>query len=118
MGLDDPFDFSVNLQSSSYKCGEDPKKIILDGKETMLFIEDDRSDGDDIIMVSHGEVKNVVNEGDIRVSSMLEKINLRTNTRNKGYKRNFLTLDEAKGGKSNYRHPSFYSQSIVRTKRP
>jgi hypothetical protein len=117
MGLDDPFDFSVNLQPSSYKCGEDPRKTVLDGKETTLFIEDDCSDGEDITMVSRGEVKNVVNEGDIRESSMLEKTNLRPNTRSRGHKRTFLTPDGAKGGKSNYRHPSFYSQSIAQTKR-
>ena len=116
MGLDDPFDFSVNLHPS-FKCGEDLIKIVLHGKETTLFIEDDCSDGEDITMVSRGEVKNVVNEGDIRESSMLEKTNLRPNTRSRGRKRTFLTPDGAKGGKSNYRHPSFYSQSIAQTKR-
>jgi len=38
-----------------------------------LFIEDDRSDGEEITMIIHREVKNVVNEGDIRESFMLKK---------------------------------------------
>jgi hypothetical protein len=117
MELDDPFDFSVNLHPS-YKCGEDPIKNVLHGKETTLFIEDNRSDGEDKIVVSHGHVRSVVNEGDIRESSMPKNTKMCTNTCNKGCKRTFLTPDEAKGGKSNYHHPSFYSQSISRTKRP
>jgi hypothetical protein len=30
MGLDDPLDFSMNLYPSSYKCGGDPRKNVLD----------------------------------------------------------------------------------------
>jgi len=32
MGLDDPFDFSVNLHPYSYKCGEDPRKNVFNEK--------------------------------------------------------------------------------------
>jgi hypothetical protein len=83
----------------------------------ILFIEDDHIDGGDITVVNHGEVKSMVNEGDIRECSMLENTNMHTNTHNMGRKRTFLTPDEATGGKSNYHHPSFYSQSIAQTKR-
>lgn len=64
----------------------------------MLNEEGDR-DGEDNTVVNHGKVQNAY-------------------TQCRGHKWTFLTPNETKKKKSKYHHPSFYSQSIAKTKRP
>ena len=66
--------------------------------QNVLNEEGDR-DGEDNTIVDHGKVQNA-------------------NTQCRGRKRTLLAPNKTKDNKSKYHHPSFYSQSIAKTKRP
>ena len=92
------FDRTPNCVRLGPPMSKNVQKTPKENVQNVLNEEGDR-DGEDNTVVNHGKVQNA-------------------NTQRRGHKRTFLTPYKTKDKKSKYHHPSFYSQSIAKTKRP